>query len=167
MKFTVFEDRYGARADVRSASWGDFCDWIGRPDIYPDKASTPLVKCATFGDLRSENGSLRTNANMLSITGCEGDYDGEDMPMEVAAALLREGGVKGILYTSPSYTPDRPRWRVICPLRKPRDPSERLALVERLNGILKGVLSAESFTQSQAFHCGRVEGREFDVIRVS
>ena len=34
----------------------------------PDKASLPLIKLATFGDVRTEKGnSLRHDANMLSV----------------------------------------------------------------------------------------------------
>ncbi len=45
-----------------------------------DKASLPLVKLASFGDLRTENGSLRHDANLLSVSGVE-------TPAPVSAAI--------------------------------------------------------------------------------
>src|SRR5215831_12370758 len=37
----------------------------------------PWVKFALFGNLISDKGSLRHDANVLWVTGCEADYDGE------------------------------------------------------------------------------------------
>ncbi len=36
-----------------------------------------------------------------------------------AAARLGRSGVEAMAYTTPSHTPERPRWRAILPLRDP------------------------------------------------
>jgi hypothetical protein len=43
------------------------------------------------------------------------DYDGEEMSVEDARDLLVRAGITAILYTSPSHTVAKPRWRVLCP----------------------------------------------------
>lgn len=161
MKLTIFPDRYARDATESECSWSALCDWIASAPIHSDKESLPLLKLATFGTDRTTAGCLRHDANMIAVHGIEGDYDGGEMPIEYAADLLREAGVQACLYTSASHMPEAPRWRVLAPLSAPCMPSERVVYAERLNGVLGGVLAAESFTASQAFHVGRVEGKEF------
>lgn len=119
------------------------------------KADLPLVKLARFGDARTvRGGSLRHNANVLSVAGVEADYDGGQVTPEQAAATLRSAGLAGLVYTSPSHTAAVPRWRVLAPLSRPHAPADRAELVARLNGALGGVLAGESFTLSQSFYIG-------------
>jgi P4 family phage/plasmid primase-like protien len=120
------------------------------------KAELPWIKLATFGDLKTERGSLRHDANVQTVTGVEGDYDALDVSPATAVSLLDMAGIRALVYTSPSYAPDRWKWRVLCPLSRPHAPVERRALVARLNGVLGGVLAKESFVQSQAYYYGRV-----------
>ena len=122
----------------------------------PAKPGLPWLKLARFGEARSRKGSLRHNANVLAITGIEGDYDGETMAPSAAVATLDAAGVSALVYTSPSHRPERPRWRVLCPTSAPLPPDQRAALVARLNGVLGGVLSRESFALSQAYYFGAV-----------
>ena len=122
----------------------------------PRKDALPWLKLATFGNQRSDRGSLRHDANVLTITGIEGDYDGEILPPAAAIEILEKAGVKALVYTSPSHTEDAPRWRVLCPTSAPLAPSRRAHLVGRLNGLLRGVLASESFTLSQSYYFGRV-----------
>src|SRR5262245_41754240 len=39
------------------------------------KEQLPQIKAAIFGDLRSAKGCLRTNANVVAVTGVEVEYD--------------------------------------------------------------------------------------------
>ena len=137
------------------------------------KAKLHLMKLATFGDQLSATGSYRHNDNMLTITGIEGDYDWEVIHPEEAAAMLEGANLAALIYTSPSHTPSTPRWRVLLPLSGPMHPSEREKLIKRVNGVLGGVLSGESFTRSQSYYYGStnhnpahntilVEGRYLD-----
>jgi hypothetical protein len=123
----------------------------------PTKASLPWLKLATFGDRRTEEGSLRHNANVVAITGIEGDYDGTRMSFETAEAKLTEGGINAILYTSPSFTEDEPKWRVLCPFATEHPPIERDHFMARLNGLFGGIFSRESWVISQSYYFGSVK----------
>lgn len=101
-----------------------------------DKAALPLVKLATFGDARTDKGSLRHDANLLRVAGVEGDYDAGAVSPQDAAERLRQAGIAALIYTTPSHTAEAPRWRVLAPLARPVAPAEREALCGRLNGAL-------------------------------
>ena len=156
LRITKFRDRHAGTKSRLRLSLRELADKLpGRS--APAKPGLPLLKLATFGDERTSKGSLRSNANMRAIDGVEADYDGERLAMADAAERLRDAGVAALLYTSPSHTPDAPRWRVLCPTSETLEPGERDALVARLNGVLEGVLAPESFTRSQAYYYGSVE----------
>lgn len=122
------------------------------------KDSLPLLKLGRFGDARTEGGAVRHDANLQSISGIEGDYDGGQVSPEDAASRLRNAGVAALIYTTPSNSPAAPRWRVLAPLSAEASPAERDDLCARLNGALGGILAAESFTRSQAYYMGQVTG---------
>lgn len=125
------------------------------------KEELPLIKLATFGDKRTLRGSLRWDGNVQLVYGVEGDYDGEVMSFDDAVAAARTAGVAAVLYTTPSHSPEKPRWRVLCPFSGEVPPAGRSPMADRLNAIFGGVLAGETKTLSQAFYYGRVEGREF------
>jgi len=120
------------------------------------KESLPWLKLARFGDTRTERGSLRNNDNVLAITGIELDYDGEKSGFDAAVAILLAAAILCIVYTSPSHTEDSPRWRVLCPLSQEYPPDQRERFLARLNGLLGGVASNESWTRSQSYYFGSV-----------
>lgn len=123
------------------------------------KEDLPLLKLATFGTEKTSKGSLRHDKNLHSITGIEGDYDRGEMSFEQACEKLRQSGLRGMIYTTPSHTSDKPRWRVILPLAKEAAPSQRTQLAARMNGVFLGLLADESFTRSQAYYFGNIGGR--------
>lgn len=122
----------------------------------PNKDVLPWIKLARFGNLRSDLNCLRHDKNVLAITGIECDYDGEKISFEEACFYLGLYGVLAAVYTSPSHTVEKPRWRILCPTSKELDPSERGRFVARLNGIFRCALASESFTLSQSYFFGRV-----------
>ena len=126
----------------------------------PSKARLPWLKLAAFGAVASENGSLRSNANVLSVDGIEGDYDAEIVFPPHAVRALEAAGIAGLVYTSPSHTFEKPRWRVLCPLSRTHQPQDRDGLVARLNTVLEGCLARESFTLSQSYYFGYVDGAD-------
>lgn len=156
--FTRFPDARAREKREPRMSLRSFAERI--PERVADsKAALPLVKLGTFGNTRSRKGSLRHNANMIAIEGVEGDYDGGKLSMERAAAKLRKAGLAAVLYTSPSHRPEAPRWRVLCPTSHSMSPAERERLIARVNGALGGVLASESFTLSQTYYFGRIDGQ--------
>ena len=134
----------------------------------PQKSNLPWLKLATFGEIktplvpsadgsgRMTGGSLRHDANILTITGIEGDYDAEQVSFEEAVERLTGQGVLSMVYTSPSHTQDRQRWRVLCPFSTPATPDVRPKMLGRLNGLFRGIFSVESWTLSQAYYYGGV-----------
>jgi hypothetical protein len=111
---TFFSDASAKKLKARDMSLEQLRDLILKTSAAA-KADLPWLKLATFGEKRSDKGSLRHNANVLSISGIEGDYDGEVMSFEEAAKILEAERLSALLYTSPSHTEDKPRWRVLCP----------------------------------------------------
>jgi hypothetical protein len=120
------------------------------------KSSLPWLKCARFGSRRTDAGSLRHNANVEGITGIEVDYDGEKIAVEIAAKVLRRAKLNALVYTSPSHSKDRPRWRVLAPTSRELPPGERVRLVGGLDALLGGLFARESFTLSQAYYFGSI-----------
>jgi len=125
----------------------------------PSKSALPWFKLARFGNATSPtgSGSLRFDKNVICITGCEGDYDCESIAFEEAVEVVEKAGLAAIVYTSPSHTPAKPRWRVLAPTSRELPPRERKRLVARLNGLFRGELGPESFTLSQAYYYGSVD----------
>ncbi|MEO1247832.1 MAG: AAA family ATPase [Pseudomonadota bacterium] len=142
-----------------------------------------LLKLGEFGDKRRKSlqsdgtvklGAIRNNENVRQISGIEIDYDGETVSIETAAILLREAGLKAIIYSSPSHTPDKPRWRAMVPLASPLSgptaylQQERYRYCGIVNAILGGIAGAESFTLSQTYYFGQVSGQaQLEIVRTS
>ena len=164
--FTVFSDVWAFSKSEFHKSWDELFGRIQTPGVYPSKAACPLIKFAKFGDQRSAMNSLRHDANILAVSGIEGDYDGELVSMADAAEKLTLAGIEAMLYTSPSHTDPAPRWRVLCPLSHEYPPQDRQRFVSRLNGVLGGILASESFTLSQSFYFGQVNGSAYATRRV-
>jgi hypothetical protein len=145
-------------ADVETIPWTNVVDAVLAPAVYPSKASQPLIKMATFGTKRTPAGSVRSNENLETISGVEIDHDAGTMSMGEAKARLESAGIKAVIYTSASHRPEKPRWRILAPCSEPRPAAERERLVARINGVLEGAAASESFTASQVFYIGRVQG---------
>lgn len=154
---TRFPDQFARTKKERTETPRQWAARIARIEAN-SKTELPFFKAGLFGDVATEKGCLRHDANVLAVTGVEGDHDAGNMQPEEAKALLEAARVAAVVYSTPSNRPDRPRWRVLCPLSAPLPPARRAALVARLNGVLKGVLAGESFTLSQAFYAGAVRG---------
>ena len=111
---TFFPDYAAATKREEALHLSDLADRIATTTAC-SKATLPWLKLATFGDHRTDANSLRHNANILTVSGIEADYDGERMSFDDACEILRRVGVAAIAYTSPSHTEDAPRWRVAAP----------------------------------------------------
>jgi hypothetical protein len=170
MKFwvTIFDDVFAKSCRGEDMTVDELAELI-KNTRAPKKSDLPLLKFARFGLLRTPTtpvgggGSLRHDANVTMASGVEGDYDGETMPFAEAVTRLAEAGIAFLAYTSPSYTSAAPRWRVVCPFATEQAPAVRAAMVNRLNGVLGGVLHRESWTLSQGFYFGQVEGADFEL----
>jgi hypothetical protein len=131
----------------------------------PSKAALPWVKMAQFGDARSPHGSLRTDYNLVSISGLEADYDGETVSFEEAVDIAEKMPLQCVVYTSPSHTPEKPRWRVLAPISEALPPGRRTQLMNRLNGLFRGIFTVESWTLSQSYYYGSVNHHPAHLVR--
>lgn len=161
--WTIFQSESATTSKEMSGTLSDLGYHLANVGPYPAKAACPWIKLARFGTRRSDKGSLRTNGNLVDIYGVEGDYDGEVMQPEEAIKLLERAQCRAIIYTSPSHTAEKPRWRVLAPTSRAMPPAARYALLARVNGALGGVLTGESFTLSQGYYYGEVTGREYKI----
>lgn len=161
--YTLFPDVFPRtkteRADV---PWNELVERVSNAATYLDKAHCPLISMAEYGDARTEKDCLRHAGNVRRIYGVELDYDGERITLAEAAETLAASRIEACLYTSASHQVGKPRWRVLAPLADPASPEQRAALVARLNRILGGVASRESFTLSQSYYIGRVRGAPYE-----
>lgn len=162
IRYTIFKNVLAVNKKELISQWSDFAAHLACPNAYPSKNAMPLVKLATFGDLRTKKNSLRHDENLEKVTGIEGDYDGELVPIEEAKRRLEAHGIRAVLYTSASHTPSAPRWRALAPLSREHLPEQRRDLVDKLNHALGGILAAESFTLSQSFYFGQIEGGQYE-----
>ena len=160
--WTAFPHVSAKAAKFIAQPWEEMLDALEKTNGYAVKGECPLLKLARFGEKKTDKGSLRSNENIEELFGVEGDYDAGEMSLEEAAERLRSAGVKCALYASPSWSAEKPKWRVLAPLSESVVGGEVLALrtlfLSRVNGVLGGVLAGESFTASQAFYFGYVDG---------
>jgi hypothetical protein len=154
---TTFTDVYADSWQGEDLTLDDLAKLI-RNTTASQKAALPLLKLARFGLLRTVANSLRHDANVTAVSGIEADYDGESMPFQEAVDRLEAAGFAFIAYTSPSHTPTKPRWRVLAPFSRELPAEDRARMLNRLNGVLGGVLSGESWCLSQSYFFGIVDG---------
>jgi Primase C terminal 2 (PriCT-2)/Family of unknown function (DUF5906) len=152
---TFFPDRFAKSLTAKEMSLVEIRDLVLTTTANA-KNELSLLKLATFGDERSANNSLRHNANVKLISGVELDYDAEEMAFEEAVAVLQRARLMALVYTSPSHSTAKPRWRVILPTSTDLLSSARAWMAGRVNGVLGGVVGTESFTLSQSFYFGKV-----------
>jgi P4 family phage/plasmid primase-like protien len=156
LQITFFPDFAAATKREEAICLPELADRINTTSAA-SKDKLPWLKLGTFGEARSGKNSLRHNANVRTITGVEGDYDGDNMSFAEAVKILRQAGVTAIVYTSPSHTEAAPRWRVLCRFSKPMPPAHRDLYMARLNGLFGGIFARESWTLSQSYYFGCID----------
>lgn len=155
LTLTIFPDVLAKSLSTESITWKELCERVENPNSYYQKKSMPLIKLALFGDIKTDKDSYRHDSNVLEVFGVEGDYDAEKVSMDDAAKMLEKRGIEAILFTSPSATPEKPRWRVLAPLSRGVEPEERAHYTAMLNAALGGILAPESFRLSQSYYFGK------------
>ncbi|HEV8032032.1 MAG TPA: AAA family ATPase [Stellaceae bacterium] len=172
--FTVFASKFARDQRGGEAATLAALAAVIRSGHAPDKPSLPWIKLAGFSgipnpDSKSRAASLRYDAGVEWISGVEGDYDakpkadGSLMAIEEAAELIERAGIEAVLFQTPSSTPQKPHWRILCPTwhqyRGDDLKATRARFLARVNGVLGGVLAGESFTLSQSYYFGGIEGK--------
>jgi hypothetical protein len=153
---TFFDDKFAFVKYEDRLTLPDLAEEI-RTLTDTSKKKLPWLKLAQFGDTPSPKGCLRTNENLLEITGVEVDYDAGETTFDQAVERLAAAGLRALVYTSASHKAGvREKWRVLCPLSAPLPPDVRYGLVAELNGVLGGGIDPASFNLSIAFYYGSV-----------
>jgi hypothetical protein len=159
---TLFEDYAATTKREVSLSLDALAEMV-RSTSAATKDELPWLKLARFGSLpnpKTNSGSLRWDGNVSRISGAVADYDAEEITPREAADRLDKAGVAGLIYTSPSHMRDGhgPRWRVVSPFSEELLPNDHYRMIARLNGLFGGQLAPESFTLSQCYFYGRIDG---------
>jgi hypothetical protein len=143
------------------------------------KKGLPLWKMALYGDKRSplkEDGSgnsLRWNKNVIGLTGLELDYDEGKMSFDEAGETMDRNRLKGMLYTTPSYDPEAPRWRLMLPFSKPITGDwkeldrERKRLVRAVAALFSCKFANESKTLSLSYYFGHARDGRATQVRIT
>jgi AAA domain len=155
LTLTLFRDHAAAEKAQRTVTTDELRALI-RDTSAPAKSALPWLKLARFGNSKTPKGSLRHDQNVVAITGIEADYDSGSVGFDEAVEIAENAGLLAILYTSPSHTPERPRWRILCPTASELPPDQRSWLLARVNGLYQGIFAAESWALSQSYYFGRV-----------
>jgi predicted P-loop ATPase len=155
---SLFADYFAKEITVVPGTLDDLANTI-RTTTAPAKAQLSLLKLARFGNTPiPHTGSLRHDQNLVVCTGVEGDYDAGEVTLDEAHERLLKANITAVLCTTPSHSPEKPKWRVLAPFEAELPPTDRSRMVDRLNGALGGILAAESWTLSQSFYYGSVNG---------
>lgn len=158
IKYTVFPSTSAASKQGKTSTWDDFAEIFRQPSIWAKKTSCPLLSLGVYGDVKSEKGALRYKENLKEVHGVEGDIDAGLIGIDEVVSLLDLAGLEAVVFTTASHTEASPRLRVLCPLSKPVKKEMRAHYVSLLNDVLQGHLAHESWTPSQSYYFGRVEG---------
>ena len=170
---TFFRDQWGWNTWSEDLTLDDLNQLIFNTHA-PTKARLPYLKPAIFGELRTKPGrSFRHNANVLGVTGVALDYDDKKISFNTAVRKLRRARLKFLAYTSPSYTKKEPKWRLVLPTSRALmgtpawcDETHK-ALISRVCGVFGAdIFSGETWTLSQAYFYGRVDGKPEPLIMV-
>ncbi len=155
---TIFPDEYAAMKTAEVLTPWALCDKILTTSAAI-KTDLPYLKLARYGDVKSDKNCLRYDDNVRAISGVVVEHDAETMSFDEAIGRLRAARLTALVYTSPSHTEAKPRWRVMAPTSDSWSPALHEKFVARVNGVLGGVLAPiESFTLSLAYHYGKVNG---------
>lgn len=160
VKLTRFPNVGGKKKTVLKTTLPELGTLIAET-MAANKAALPMLSGLTWGDRRTEKGSLRHKANAGAVHAIFIDYDAGEITPEEAVERLRALGLFALVYTSPSHRmPGKgSRWRLVLPLSDPLPPAAYYELVARVNGVFGGALADESFRFSQAYFFGSVEGQ--------
>jgi hypothetical protein len=160
---TIFPDLQAKTRESLFISLLEFAELL-RNERAATKQDLRLFSMCSYGSDRTSKKSLRHDRNIRECFALVGDYDGGRVSPADAALALHRAGLCALLVTTPSYTKEHPRWRVIAPLSDPLHYARANAtgfemahygkLISRLAGVFPENLAAESWNRSQGWYLG-------------
>lgn len=164
IKISTFKDVKATEYKTVDVTWEQLCKRLQSPEVYKRKEDMPLMKLASLNGVQTTAGSYRSDESIDEVFGIEGDYDAGEISMGDASQKAARMGIRLAFYSTSRSTADRPRWRVLAPLSNGVQPEERQYWAGMLNYVLGGILAPESFTLSQSYYYGKVEGSHYDCL---
>lgn len=136
----------------------DLAGLFTHPRKFEEKGDLPLFSLVAFRGGRKDE-------HIAELYGIVAEHDAGEVSLDEAIARARVAGVALIGYTTPSHTPEHPRWRVVALFSRPRKPGEFRRCMDRLNGALGGILAPESWTRARIWYFGAVAGSGYQCLR--
>jgi hypothetical protein len=158
---TVFPNLGAKSKTEHRISLHTFGEHLMRHSGCTAREQLPQFSLCRFGDRLSRKGSLRHRDNILGVQGVVLDYDDGRMPPLLAAKCLRSASIPALLITTPSHTPDHPRWRILVPCGQECGESDYDRLVSRIAGLFppEVVFDKASWASSQCYYFGALNDR--------
>lgn len=165
--YTEFPDTQARKKERCSETWGQFVNKIQHPPEFMTKSDALMLKLADFGNVTTQSGCLRHDANVTTVYGIEADYDAGAYSIERAGQLLESANIEALIVSTASYTNEAPRWRLFLPFESSVSGSAlemravRNAALKKIEELLGIKFAPESFNLSQSYYFGKVQGVEY------
>ena len=154
---TIFRSKEETNSGTqKSQSWLDVCQSFESSIEKINKLDLPLISFAQWPNSSRESGNVPD-----LISAIVGDYDAGEVSFDDAINKINSTGIAAYVHTTGRHTSQKPRWRVVAPLRAPISPHQYSELVDCLNGALGGVLALESWDTTRCYFHGKVKGAEY------
>lgn len=160
---SIFQNTLALDVEVHRGSWPKVIEILAKEPPHKLKEQCRLFNLNVFNGNRTARGSVRADEHIVAVAGIVGDHDAGTMSIKEAIERLEAACLVAAVYPTASHTPEHPRWRVAAPVNAPTTPAQYARLMNRLNGVLRGVLSSESWTASQSYYFGPIEGKAYAV----
>jgi regulatory protein RepA len=159
---TVFPSLTSSAYEEHLVSVSDLHAFLNTP-LTNSKSELPLFKAARFSGALTPQGSPRADRFITSRTGIEVDYDRGILGISEAHQLIQNAELTAILYTSPSWTKECPRWRAFFPFGEERIGDHNylrswsVKCIDFVGSLLPDKIASESKTLSQPYYFGSVK----------
>lgn len=155
---------------IKSRNWDRFTEqviFLLRQE-YIEKARMPLISPAIYGDQW-----WRKNDNVVGWDVVMGDVDDGYSAVEMSQ-WLKDRGMKYLIYSSPSYTTEKQKYRIILPLSRRAAQDELRPLWHAFHQFCESIPDPACKDPSRAYYIGRkrdsaryfscgLDGDDFDV----
>ena len=109
MLYSTIRSKFDTCPNEHEDSWETICSQVTRPRVFPVRDAIPLWRFVT---LNGREG--RTDDVCQETTAVTVEYD--DSPVSIEEFITRYSARQFALYTTPSHTPEAPRFRAVFPL---------------------------------------------------
>ena len=163
MIWTEFASKDAASQMTRRVgNWRDIVNDAKHPKTFSKRELAPLQSFSEYGDVGNDKGNLRHAENLGLFSAVCLDYDAGEIPPLVTVERLRIHGIEALVRTTGRHDEAAPRYRVIAPLTNRCSGTEIIELMAQLNFAVGGIAASESFTPSQCWFFGKVQGVPYE-----